>query len=285
MARRRALGRRVVLAAGRPITPARLAVLDERPAAPRSTMCLAAARREKEGPVQVDGHHAPPLLRGHLVKALATAPRPLTPALAKNASTRPRVFTVSANARSTAASSLTSQRRAIALPPWLLSLRERRRVLLFVGAPDANGGARLGHRLGHAEPDAAIAARDERNLSREIEALVRHGGPFGVSARSAGEHAAGRADLGGIIRWARQENEAIDTHALERGAVLRVGAEPGRGEAGEDAQVEPCRIPARRLVLGAGNPRQLGQARVTGLVLKPSPYFPRWPPCEGRSRR
>src|SRR6185436_7136751 len=85
-----------------------------------------------------------------------------------------------------------------------LELGERRRVLLFVGAPDADGGARLGHRFGHAEPDTAIATRDQRDLAREIEALVRHGGPFGVTVHSAGEHAAGRTDLSGIIRWTRQ---------------------------------------------------------------------------------
>src|SRR5207244_889228 len=45
-------------------------------------------------------------------------PRPLTPALAKKASTRPRALTVSPKQRSTAASSLTSQRMARALPPW-----------------------------------------------------------------------------------------------------------------------------------------------------------------------
>src|SRR5882724_10319870 len=48
----------------------------------------------------------------------AAPPRPLTPALAKQESTRPSALTVSAKARSTAASSATSQRSAIALPPW-----------------------------------------------------------------------------------------------------------------------------------------------------------------------
>src|SRR5688572_21521835 len=47
----------------------------------------------------------------------AAPPRPLTPALAKQESTRPKALTLSAKARSTAASSATSQRSAIALPP------------------------------------------------------------------------------------------------------------------------------------------------------------------------
>jgi hypothetical protein len=47
-------------------------------------------------------------------------------------------------------------------------------VLLGVGAPDADVGAGLGKRVGHAETDAAIAAGDQRHLARQIEALVGH---------------------------------------------------------------------------------------------------------------
>src|SRR6266516_3794514 len=66
-----------------------------------------------------------------------------------------------------------------------LEPRERRGVLVLVGAPDADRGAGLRHRLGHAEPDAAIAARDEHYLAAEIESLVRHWCPFAVKGRSS----------------------------------------------------------------------------------------------------
>jgi len=46
--------------------------------------------------------------------------------------------------------------------------------LLLAGAPDADIGAGLGHRVGHAEADAAIAAGHQRHLARQIEALVGH---------------------------------------------------------------------------------------------------------------
>ena len=48
-------------------------------------------------------------------------------------------------------------------------------VFLRVGAPDADVGARLRHRLAEAEADAAVAAGDERDFSGQVERLV-HGG-------------------------------------------------------------------------------------------------------------
>src|SRR6266511_809335 len=56
------------------------------------------------------------------------------------------------------------------------------------------------------------------------------------------------------------------------------GAEPGRGEAGEHAQLEPRRVTARRRVLVARDPRQLGKARVTGLSIEAVTV----PPRDGR---
>jgi hypothetical protein len=49
-------------------------------------------------------------------------------------------------------------------------------VLGGIGAPDADIGAGLSQRIGHAEADAAIAAGDQRHLAIEIEAFVGHGG-------------------------------------------------------------------------------------------------------------
>ena len=52
--------------------------------------------------------------------------------------------------------------------PFLQTL-ERCFVLAFVGAPDDDAGALPGEALGHADPDAAIAARDQCYFSRQIE--------------------------------------------------------------------------------------------------------------------
>src|SRR6267142_398066 len=84
--------------------------------APRPIMCRAAARRVKNAPSRFTAStrcHSSVVISAKL----AAAPRPETPALTKQASTPPRVETVSAKARATAASSLTSQRRATAFPP------------------------------------------------------------------------------------------------------------------------------------------------------------------------
>src|SRR5262249_49769376 len=56
-----------------------------------------------------------------------------------------------------------------------LELRGGRVGLVLARAPDADVGARLGQRVGHAEADAAVAAGHQRHLAREIEAFVGHG--------------------------------------------------------------------------------------------------------------
>ena len=48
-------------------------------------------------------------------------------------------------------------------------------VLLVIGAPDDDVGAGARHGIGHAEPDAAIAAGDEGNLARQVERRIGHG--------------------------------------------------------------------------------------------------------------
>src|SRR3546814_3850433 len=48
-------------------------------------------------------------------------------------------------------------------------------LLLVVRTPDADVGAGLGDRFGHAEADAAVAAGDQHGLAGEIEELVGHG--------------------------------------------------------------------------------------------------------------
>src|SRR6476659_4164144 len=46
--------------------------------------------------------------------------------------------------------------------------------LLLARAPDADISARFGHRIGHAEADAAVATGHQRHLAGEIEALIGH---------------------------------------------------------------------------------------------------------------
>ena len=47
-------------------------------------------------------------------------------------------------------------------------------VLRRIRAPDRDIRAGLGQRLRHAEPDARIAAGDERDLARQVEGAERH---------------------------------------------------------------------------------------------------------------
>src|SRR5476649_2664281 len=56
----------------------------------------------------------------------------------------------------------------------LPELGHGRVVLLLAGAPDTDIGAGFGHRIGHAEPDTAVAAGHQRHLAGQIEALVGH---------------------------------------------------------------------------------------------------------------
>ena len=81
-----------------------------------------------------------------------------------------------------------------------LELLARRVGLLLAGAPDADIGAGLGHRVGHAEADAAIAAGHQRHLARQIEALVGHvhSSPFIFLSPARGEDR--RGGRGGDVR-------------------------------------------------------------------------------------
>src|SRR6185295_15453801 len=83
-------------------------------------MCRAAARRVKKAPSRLTESTR---RQSSVVISMneATPRRPGTPAFTKHESTRPSAPTVSANARSTAASSETSQRRASTRPPCLRS--------------------------------------------------------------------------------------------------------------------------------------------------------------------
>jgi hypothetical protein len=51
---------------------------------------------------------------------------------------------------------------------------QRGPVLVLAGAPDGDARAGRGQCLGHAEPDPAVAAGDERHLPREVERLIGH---------------------------------------------------------------------------------------------------------------
>jgi len=91
-------------------------------------MWRAAARSVKNAPSRLTLS-----TRRHSAVVMSTKPcpalRPPTPALAKQASTRPSVETVSSNARSTAASSATSQACTSTRPPCLVSARSAARFL------------------------------------------------------------------------------------------------------------------------------------------------------------
>ena len=50
------------------------------------------------------------------------------------------------------------------------------RVFRGIAAPYRDISARLGKSLRHAKPNAGITARDQRNLTAEIEGRIGHGG-------------------------------------------------------------------------------------------------------------
>jgi hypothetical protein len=86
------------------------------PPSPRATMCFAAVRSVKNAPSRFTL-----MTRRHSSVVISmkefTPRRPATPAFTKQESTRPCAASVSANARSTAVSSDTSHRSAVARPP------------------------------------------------------------------------------------------------------------------------------------------------------------------------
>ena len=92
-------------------------------------------------------------------------PRPETPALATQLSTWPITFTVSAKASIDLLLVADIDDLGVDLAAVALELLGRRVGLLLARAPDADIGARLGHRVGHAEADAAIAAGHQRHLA------------------------------------------------------------------------------------------------------------------------
>src|SRR5262250_1460302 len=88
---------------------------------------------------------------------------------------------------------------------------------------------------------------------------------FRCEKRSARQGATGRADLCQIVRRLRQEDQSVDAHAREGGAVLRLGTEPGGRKPGKDTEAESGRIAPCCLVLVARDACQLGELRMTRL--------------------
>ena len=155
------------------------------PLPPRSHHVPRRGAEGEEGAVEIDLQHAVPFLGGHLDEGCE--PRPAeTPALAKQPSTRPSTPERLGEGGLDRASRRRRRIRAPAtLRPVACELGLRGGVLGRVGAPDGDVGAGLGHRVGHAEADAAIAAGDQRHLAGQIEWLVGHGVFASRSARRA----------------------------------------------------------------------------------------------------
>src|SRR5215467_9523701 len=175
-----ALGRGVVLAPRRAHHAGQARRAHERSTTAALDHVFGRRTEREEGAVQIDGHHAPPLLRGHLVKAFTSAPAAAHARIGEEG--------IHASQRLDRLREATVYRGLVAhvaadghgLAPVPRELLERRVVLRLVGAPDAHGGAGLCHRFRHAEADAAIATGDQRHLAGEIESLVRHGCPFAL---------------------------------------------------------------------------------------------------------
>src|SRR5262252_1221978 len=91
---------------------------------------------------------------------------------------------------------------------------------------------------------------------------------FPCEKRSAGQHAAGRADLCQIVRRLRQEDQSVDAHAREGGPVLRVGTEPRGCKPGKNTEAESGRVAPCRLVLATRDACQLGELRMTRLGIE-----------------
>src|SRR4030095_12561917 len=139
----------------------------------------------------------------------------------------------------------------------------RRRVLVLVGAPDADGGAGPRQALGHAEADPAIAAGHPRHVAGEIESRMRHRSPFSREAdytTRAGTSAGGApSPLGGgpSTRLA----VADELHVAVAG--------DGLGAAG--AAPLPRALPVTRahVELLVGQPWREGQLETAGEVGQP----------------
>ena len=82
---------------------------------------------------------------------------------------RPRSPATRSAMAATAALSVTSAATAIALAPASRQFGDRGGRFRFVAADDRDGSAGFRKAAGHAEPDAAIAAGDDRDLAAEIE--------------------------------------------------------------------------------------------------------------------
>jgi len=60
--------------------------------------------------------------------------------------------------------------------PGRLKFLAGRVELIWIGAPDHHVRASLRQSFGHAEPDPAIAAGDQRDLAGQVERRISHGG-------------------------------------------------------------------------------------------------------------
>jgi hypothetical protein len=82
-------------------------------------------------------------------------------------------------------------------------------VVLGIGAPDHDVGARLGQRFGHAEPDAAIAPGDQRHFAGQIEWRIGHGRRSLLSIVWEGQTGSGERRQG--WKWGGGASACFDT--------------------------------------------------------------------------
>src|SRR5215831_19091476 len=269
-----ALGRGVVLAPRRAHHAGQARRAHERSTTAALDHVFGRRTEREEGAVQIDGHHAPPLLRGHLVKAFASAPAAAHARIgeegihASHGLDRLRKATVHRGFVAHVAAD------GHGLAPVPLQLLERRVVLRLVCAPDADGGAGLCHRLRHAEADAAVATGDQRHLVGEIESLVRHGCPFALRiAQPASHRPAARicdGSYGGSVR------------RMSRSTPMRASAARFSESARSQAEARPAKT--LRLKREGSRPAAWCSSRAMrptsvswgwrACVLKPSPYLP-----------
>jgi hypothetical protein len=96
----------------------------------------------------------------------ARRPPPPIPALAKQASPEPSERRLEGSLDRVPVADVTHARLGGAVRR---ELPQCARVLVRIAPPDRNGATRPGERVRHAEPDAAVAAGDDRNPAGEIE--------------------------------------------------------------------------------------------------------------------
>jgi hypothetical protein len=133
--------------------------------------------KQVEHAIEVDGEHAPPLFLGAVDE---TFPSPATDPRIGEARVNSSKLSKGCSERSFNCFAIAdvAQPRidcaAVGPQP-----RGRARVLLRIAAPDRNGTTSPRKRVSHAEPNPAVAARDDRNTPRQIK--VVHGLPLPFS--------------------------------------------------------------------------------------------------------